>query len=143
LPAFSVSWSFTQSVRLLGRGISPLQGRYLHRTTQTQRKHTQISMPWVGFEPMILVFERAKIFRALEPNEYKFYICIHMWKKGYDRGPCSTDYEHSLWQERRHVLNIISDPENNCQYKFPIVQALFPTHPVHSFYSVLKSQFRV
>jgi hypothetical protein len=28
--AFSVSYSYTQSVGLLGRGISPSQGRYLH-----------------------------------------------------------------------------------------------------------------
>jgi hypothetical protein len=31
-----------------------------HRTTQTQNKHTQTSMPQVGFEPTIPVFERAK-----------------------------------------------------------------------------------
>jgi hypothetical protein len=36
LAAFSVSWSYTQSVGLRGRGISPLQGRYLHTE---QRKH--------------------------------------------------------------------------------------------------------
>jgi hypothetical protein len=30
LAAFSVSWSFTQSVGHLGVGISPSQGRYLH-----------------------------------------------------------------------------------------------------------------
>jgi hypothetical protein len=42
-----------QTVELLGRGISPSQGRYL---TQTQNKHEQTSMPWVGFEPTITVF---------------------------------------------------------------------------------------
>jgi hypothetical protein len=31
-----------------------------HRTTQTQNKRTQTSMPWVVFEPMIPAFERAK-----------------------------------------------------------------------------------
>jgi hypothetical protein len=31
LTAFSVSWSFTQSVGLLGREISPSQIRYLHK----------------------------------------------------------------------------------------------------------------
>jgi hypothetical protein len=36
LAAFSLSWSFTQSVGLLGRGISPSQGRYLHTG---QHKH--------------------------------------------------------------------------------------------------------
>jgi hypothetical protein len=42
LAAFSVSQPFTQSVGLLGRGISPSQGCYL---TQTQNKRTQTSMP--------------------------------------------------------------------------------------------------
>jgi hypothetical protein len=31
-----------------------------HRTTQTQNKHTQASVPRLGFEPTIPVFERAK-----------------------------------------------------------------------------------
>jgi hypothetical protein len=33
--------NFKQTVGLLGRGISPTQGRYLHRTSQTQNKRTQ------------------------------------------------------------------------------------------------------
>jgi hypothetical protein len=37
-----------------------------HRTTQTQNKRTQISMPRVGFEPKIPVFERVKTVHALE-----------------------------------------------------------------------------
>jgi hypothetical protein len=36
-----------------------------HRTTQTQNKHTQTSMPPVGFEPMISVLERVKTVHAL------------------------------------------------------------------------------
>jgi hypothetical protein len=36
-----------------------------HRTTQTQNNRTQTSMPQVGFEPMIPVFERAKTVHAL------------------------------------------------------------------------------
>jgi hypothetical protein len=51
---------YTQSVGPLGRGISPSQSRYLHRTAQTQNKRTQTSMRRVGFEPTIPVFERAK-----------------------------------------------------------------------------------
>jgi hypothetical protein len=54
------------SVGLLGRGISSSQGRYLHRTTQAQNKRRQTSMPWVGFEPMIPAFERAKTVHALD-----------------------------------------------------------------------------
>jgi hypothetical protein len=49
-----------QSVGLLGRGISTSQGLYLHRTTQTQIKRAQTFIPQVGFEPTVLVFERAK-----------------------------------------------------------------------------------
>jgi hypothetical protein len=51
--------------RTLGRGISPSQGRYLHMTTQTQNKRTQTSMPRVGFEPTITVFERTKTVHVL------------------------------------------------------------------------------
>jgi hypothetical protein len=47
-------------------GISPSQGRYLHRTTQTQNKRRQTSMPRVGFEPMTPVFEQAKTIHALD-----------------------------------------------------------------------------
>jgi hypothetical protein len=36
-PLFSVSWSYTQSVGLLGRGISPSQGRYLHTEQHKNR----------------------------------------------------------------------------------------------------------
>jgi hypothetical protein len=31
----------------------------IHRTTKTQIKHAKTSMPWVGFEPAILVFEQG------------------------------------------------------------------------------------
>jgi hypothetical protein len=61
LASFSVSWSYTQSVGLFGRGISPSKGRCLH-TEQTHRD----SMPRVGFEPMIPAFERAKTVHALD-----------------------------------------------------------------------------
>jgi hypothetical protein len=36
-----------------------------HRTTQIQNKRTQTSMPQVGFEPTIAVFERAETVYAL------------------------------------------------------------------------------
>jgi hypothetical protein len=35
-----------------------------HRTTQTQYKCTELSMPRVGFEPTIPVFQRAKTVHA-------------------------------------------------------------------------------
>jgi hypothetical protein len=37
-----------------------------HRTTQTQNKRTQTSMPRVGFEPTTPAFERAKTVLALD-----------------------------------------------------------------------------
>jgi hypothetical protein len=36
------------------------------RATQTQNKHTQTSTPWVGFEPTIPAFDRAKTVHALD-----------------------------------------------------------------------------
>jgi hypothetical protein len=47
-------------IGLLGRGINPSKGRYLHKTTQTQNKRRQISMPRVGFEPTTQVIEQTK-----------------------------------------------------------------------------------
>jgi hypothetical protein len=49
-----------QSVRLLGWVIRLSQGR----TTQTQNTPIQISIPLVGFETTIPVFERKNIFHA-------------------------------------------------------------------------------
>jgi hypothetical protein len=47
LTAFSASWSYTQSVGLLGRGISPLQGCCLHTEQHKHRinAHTDIYAP--------------------------------------------------------------------------------------------------
>jgi hypothetical protein len=58
--------NFRQLVGLPGQGLSPSQGHYLHRTTQTQNKRRQTSMPSVGFEPTIPVFEQAKTFNSLD-----------------------------------------------------------------------------
>jgi hypothetical protein len=69
LPPPSVSFSFliyTRSAGLLGRGISPSQGCYLHRDQHKHRINAhQIPMPRVGFEPTILVFEGTKMVYAL------------------------------------------------------------------------------
>jgi hypothetical protein len=54
---------YTQSVGLLGQGISPSEGRYLHTEQHKQNKHRQMSR--VGFEPTITVFERAKKVHVL------------------------------------------------------------------------------
>jgi hypothetical protein len=54
------------SVGLLGRGISPTQGRYLHTEQHQQNKHTQTSMLRVRFESMIPLFERANTVHAID-----------------------------------------------------------------------------
>jgi hypothetical protein len=66
LAAFFSFLIYTQSVGLLGWGISPSQGRYLHTEQHKQNKRTQTSMPQVVFEPTIPAFERAKTIHALD-----------------------------------------------------------------------------
>jgi hypothetical protein len=41
-------------------GDQPIARPLLHRIAQTQNKHIQASMPWVGIEPTIAAIERAK-----------------------------------------------------------------------------------
>jgi hypothetical protein len=62
LGRFTISWSRTQTVGLLGRGSTRRKA-----ATCTQRKtQTQTFIPWVGFEPKTPVFERAKTVHALD-----------------------------------------------------------------------------
>jgi hypothetical protein len=82
LAAFWVSYSYTQSVGLLGRGISPSQGRYLHteQPIQTQNKRTQTFMSWVGFAPTTPVFVNEDS-SCLRPRGHfdrlKCYLLVH------------------------------------------------------------------
>jgi hypothetical protein len=66
LGAFSVCYSYTQLLGLFRRGFSPSQSLRLHTGQQKQNTHTQTSMPRVGFEPTILVFERTKTVDVLD-----------------------------------------------------------------------------
>jgi hypothetical protein len=62
---FSSAKIFTQTVGLIGRVISPSQGRYLYKGQHKHRKnHTQTSMTWVGFERPIPAFEKTKTSHA-------------------------------------------------------------------------------
>jgi hypothetical protein len=66
---FSVSWSFLQTVGLLGRGISQSQGRYLNTGQHKHRINTythQTSMHFVEFEPTNPASERAKTVHSLD-----------------------------------------------------------------------------
>jgi hypothetical protein len=58
---------YTQSVGLLGRGMSLSQGRYLHTEHHKHRINTRKTfMPRVGLEPTIPVFGLAKTVHALD-----------------------------------------------------------------------------
>jgi hypothetical protein len=47
-------------------GSASLRPLFTHGKAQTQKKRTQTSLPRVGFEPTIPVFERAKTVQALD-----------------------------------------------------------------------------
>jgi hypothetical protein len=66
-PLFQFLDLFKQSVGLFQWGISQPQGLYLHTGQhKTQNKSTQTSMPGMGLEPTIPVFEQAKTVHALD-----------------------------------------------------------------------------
>jgi len=55
---------FGHLVQLLGRGISPSHGHYLHTGQHNTEKRGHTSMPRAGFVPTISVFERLRTVRA-------------------------------------------------------------------------------
>jgi hypothetical protein len=55
--------SYRETAGFFGRGISPSQGRYLHRTTRHKKERRRISTVRVGLEPTTPVFEGAKASR--------------------------------------------------------------------------------
>jgi hypothetical protein len=60
-------------------GDQPVAGTLpTHRTTQTQNKRAQISMPWVGFEPTILACERARAVHTLDSvaTVIGYHVCL-------------------------------------------------------------------
>jgi hypothetical protein len=63
---FSVVYSYTQSVGLLGWGISLSQGRYLHTGQHKHKKSSQAFMPQLGLESMTPAFEQQKEVYASE-----------------------------------------------------------------------------
>jgi predicted tellurium resistance membrane protein TerC len=61
---FLILYTFRRTPRTGDQSVARPLPR--HRTTETQNEHTQKSMAWVGFEPMITAFERAKAVHALD-----------------------------------------------------------------------------
>jgi hypothetical protein len=73
LHPFVRPWPLFQFLNIYAVGRTPWTGDQLvarplptHRSTQTQNKGKQTSMPRVGFEFTIPVFERAKTVHALD-----------------------------------------------------------------------------
>jgi hypothetical protein len=52
-----------------------------HRTTQTQNKRTQTSMPWVGLEPTIPAFGRTKTVHVLDCVATLIGLKLNIWLK--------------------------------------------------------------
>jgi hypothetical protein len=94
-PLFQFLDLFTQSVGPLGRGICPSQGRYQHIEQHKHRKkRTQTSMPWVGFELTIPVFERARTFHNLDRAATAIGV--------------RNDIRNGKWTRRFEILNVRS-----------------------------------
>jgi hypothetical protein len=73
LQSFVEPWPLFQFLNLYTDGRTPwrknqpvARPRPAHRTAQTSNKYIQTSMPQVGFEPTIPVFELAKTVHALD-----------------------------------------------------------------------------
>jgi hypothetical protein len=75
---------YIQSVGLLGRGISPSQGRYLHTGQHKHRINTLTYIPRVGFEPTIPVFEREKTVHTSDHAATMIDVCINLLHEKFD-----------------------------------------------------------
>jgi hypothetical protein len=64
------------SVVLLGRGISPSQGRYLHTKEHKHRVNAQTSMPRVGFE--LTAGEDGSCIRQRDHCDRHIYIYVYI-----------------------------------------------------------------
>jgi hypothetical protein len=99
-------WPLFQLPNLYTVGRSPWTGdqpvaRQLpaHRTTRTQNKRKQASMPWVGFEPTIPAFERAKTVHALD-RAATVIVSLNVNKWNQPSGKiCDTQWDgHVAWR---------------------------------------------
>jgi hypothetical protein len=80
--SYEVPWSYTyrQLVGLLKRVISPSQGRYLHRTTQTQNKRRQTSMSLAVFSRLNNGIVGSNPARGMDVCMRLFYVCVVLCK---------------------------------------------------------------
>jgi hypothetical protein len=74
-----------------------------HRTIETQNERTQTFMPWVEFEPMTPVFERAKIVHALDRTATVISKVLHL--PGLELWPLDRpDRRQSLYRLRYRFI---------------------------------------
>jgi hypothetical protein len=106
---FSFVIVFTQSVGLLGRVISPSQGRYPHRTTQTENKRTQTAIAFSGYQSVVI--DILAQYRAIAAAlECKCYIPQDFHVQTLIRGIQNRN-EHTCMTS----LNVISN-DRSCLY---------------------------
>jgi hypothetical protein len=78
---------------------------------QTQNKHRQTSMPWVGFEPTIPAFKQTKTVHALDRAATVTGMCLlHLEKCGRKRPWLILKYYYSccVWS-KKEATSIIQD----------------------------------
>jgi hypothetical protein len=76
-----------------------------HRTTQTRNKCTQTSMSWVGFEPTIPVFQRAKTVHALDRA-----VTVIGYQKPFSPNYCLRHYlNHKQRASEREISGLCSE----------------------------------
>jgi hypothetical protein len=126
LASFFSSLNYTQPVGLFGRIVSPSKGRYLHRTTQTQFKRTQTSMPRVGFEPTIPASERLTTVHALD-RVCAFYLLTEL----------SPSWEAANYAATEELPTILRNPKvhhrvHKSSQLVPILNQIYPVHTIPS-----------
>jgi hypothetical protein len=107
------------------KGVQPVaRPPRTRRTTQTQNKRTQTSMPQVGFEPTIPVFKRAKTVHALDREvsmkgevcnysirvQNKHRILTFLKSNHYIQWFLSLREEHRLKVTENTILRVSSGP---------------------------------
>jgi hypothetical protein len=97
---FSFVIFFTQMVGLLGRVMSPSQGRYLH----TEETHTQTSMPLSGIrshDPSVRASEDSSCLRPRGHRHRRAILCINLFG-------CCCHLEHKTFVKRFVSLQFLN-----------------------------------
>jgi hypothetical protein len=107
---------FLSSVAFLFHSLGPGGPAYqtdarplpTHRTTQTQTKHTQTSMPRVGTEHMISVLEQAKAVHALDGSTtmidtYTPLQDFNYWDKAIEWRTNSLLSRNPIYVRKKHI----------------------------------------